>query len=288
MKLIKPKQISGEIMTLLDEADKEVIIISPYVKVTEWKKLENTFQKLKLRNVDVKFYFRENENKTLYEIENLGFKAVPIENLHCKVYMNENYGIVSSMNLYKYSDENSLDIAYKTDNAEDYNELRDFYDRYIKESFNNTIIDLSDFLEKLKYKLNIELNSEFTNVIVDLDENRININTSNNNYWFGFERTNGNNLFWINGIITEEQYQYAIHLDDEFTKKFELEVELFDSEKTNGYNMIALEDSFDVRSSSISEVYQIDADRFLEKITKFVERTETFRSLFGQIRAQTW
>jgi len=52
--------------------------------------------------------------------------------------------------------------------------------------------------------------------------------------------------------------------------------------------MIALEDSFDVRSSSISEVYQIDADRFLEKITKFVERTETFRSLFGQIRAQTW
>ena len=149
MKLIKPKQISGEIMTLLDEADKEVIIISPYVKVTEWKKLENTFQKLKLRNVDVKFYFRENENKTLYEIENLGFKAVPIENLHCKVYMNENYGIVSSMNLYKYSDENSLDIAYKTDNAEDYNELRDFYDRYIKESFNNTIIDLSDFLTLL-------------------------------------------------------------------------------------------------------------------------------------------
>ena len=39
MKLIKPSQISGEIMTLIEEADKKLIIVSPYCKFSDWKKL---------------------------------------------------------------------------------------------------------------------------------------------------------------------------------------------------------------------------------------------------------
>ena len=46
--------------------------------------------------------------------------------------MNEKEAIVSSMNLLLSSEMNSLDIAYKTTNLEEYNELLDYYNRYIK------------------------------------------------------------------------------------------------------------------------------------------------------------
>ena len=51
MKLIKPKQISGEIMTLIDESDEFVVIVSPYVQVKKWTKLKNTLSSLKKKNI---------------------------------------------------------------------------------------------------------------------------------------------------------------------------------------------------------------------------------------------
>lgn len=41
MKLIKPSSVSGEIMTLIEEADEKVILVSPYCKVKKWYKLLN-------------------------------------------------------------------------------------------------------------------------------------------------------------------------------------------------------------------------------------------------------
>lgn len=39
MELIQPAEISGKIMTLIDQAKEELIIVSPYNKFTYWKKL---------------------------------------------------------------------------------------------------------------------------------------------------------------------------------------------------------------------------------------------------------
>ena len=38
MKLIKPTEISARILTLLDESDERVIIVSPYMKISKWYK----------------------------------------------------------------------------------------------------------------------------------------------------------------------------------------------------------------------------------------------------------
>lgn len=39
MKLIKPAEISAKIMTLIDEADKQLIVVSPYNNISGWNKL---------------------------------------------------------------------------------------------------------------------------------------------------------------------------------------------------------------------------------------------------------
>jgi hypothetical protein len=41
VKLINPSEISARILTLLDESDERVIIVSPYMKISKWYKFVN-------------------------------------------------------------------------------------------------------------------------------------------------------------------------------------------------------------------------------------------------------
>lgn len=36
MKFIKPSEISSKVMTLFDESDEFVLVVSPYVKILRW------------------------------------------------------------------------------------------------------------------------------------------------------------------------------------------------------------------------------------------------------------
>jgi len=52
--------------------------------------------------------------------------------LHCKFYLNEAYGIVTSMNLLISSDVNALEIGYVTETAQEYADLVQFLDDNIR------------------------------------------------------------------------------------------------------------------------------------------------------------
>lgn len=233
MKLIKPKQISGEIMTLLDEADKEVIIVSPFVQVSEWKKLERTFENLKSRNVSVKFFYRKGNETAQTEIEGLGFNAIPIENLHCKIYYNEKSAIVSSMNLYKYSDENSLDIAYKTEKEQEFKELREFYNRYIE--LNYRILTDRELLDKLNNDFFIEFPK--TKYGFKFKDGELVIYFNNNRYNFYFERAG---RFVYMGILSGAQLEYS---KDNYKKLFKNKILTYSliEGKKNHYDLIVSE-----------------------------------------------
>ncbi len=113
MKLIQPAEISGKIMTLFDQAKEEIIIVSPYNKFTYWKKL------------------RKNVANNVEQIREIGIEPIEIENLHCKLYLNEQQAVVTSMNLHEYSDTSSIDIGYLITEEDKYKELTDFIDVYI-------------------------------------------------------------------------------------------------------------------------------------------------------------
>lgn len=112
-------EISGKIMTLIESAEKELILVSPYVSINDWEKMKKCLKRAIERKVTIKMYVRKNANQDLKFLKEIGIKPILIENLHAKVYINEKYGIVTSQNLVSYSDINSIDIAYETEKNEE-------------------------------------------------------------------------------------------------------------------------------------------------------------------------
>lgn len=131
MELIQPAEISGKIMTLIDQAKEEIIIVSPYNKFTYWKKLTQRIDKAKQRGVKIKWYIRKNVDNNVEQIRQIGIEPIEIENLHCKLYLNEQHAVVTSMNLHEYSDTSSIDIGYLITEEDKYKELTDFIDVYV-------------------------------------------------------------------------------------------------------------------------------------------------------------
>lgn len=131
MELVQPAEISGKIMTLIDQAKEEVIIVSPYNKFTNWKKFTQRVDKAIGRGVSFKWYIRKNVENNIEPIRGLGIEPIEIENLHCKIYLNEKNAIVTSMNLHEYSDSSSIDIGYWITEKDKLKELNDFIDVYI-------------------------------------------------------------------------------------------------------------------------------------------------------------
>ena len=126
MKVFGTTKISYEIEQILHNAKHYLIIVSPYLKLNQRLKvrLSDAF-----KNVgDVYILYRENELKNQERIWLNSFnnvKLLSIKNLHSKIYVNEETVLISSMNLYEYSQINNHEIGVKIDNEEDASEFKD-------------------------------------------------------------------------------------------------------------------------------------------------------------------
>ena len=100
MQLLQPAALSGEILTLLDEADHKLIIVSPYVKIDKWFKLKKKLESVIQRNIEIEFYIREDKNnyESFQQVKSIGLEPIGIPDLHAKLYMNEKNAIVTSLN----------------------------------------------------------------------------------------------------------------------------------------------------------------------------------------------
>ncbi|MEN8204286.1 MAG: hypothetical protein ABFS28_16945 [Bacteroidota bacterium] len=56
MKLINPSEISGKILTLLEQSDERVTIVSPYMKISKWYKLLNKLIDLKAKGIPIEIF----------------------------------------------------------------------------------------------------------------------------------------------------------------------------------------------------------------------------------------
>lgn len=134
MKLIKPAEISAKIMTLIDEAEKELIIVSPYNDIADWTKLTNRIKKAQANGVLISWYSRKNnvDRKNSDEVRSVGIEPILIYDLHAKIYFNEETAIFTSMNMSQVSDNKSIDLGYITENKTEYDELYSAFKKHIK------------------------------------------------------------------------------------------------------------------------------------------------------------
>ena len=132
MELIKLSEISGKIMTLMDEAETTFVAVSPYIKLAQWEKMKNRLRALKERGVSLEFFVRANEAQSVSELARLGLNCSEVKNLHCKVYFNDKYAIVTSQNLLQFSDANSIEIAFQTQTTAEYLEIVHYVDKNVR------------------------------------------------------------------------------------------------------------------------------------------------------------
>lgn len=180
MKFIPPLEISSKLMTLIEEAKTELILVSPYVKIDNWGKMKSCIDRAIDRNVKITFIARKNAEQDLTYIKSLKLNLILINDLHAKVYINDKNAIVTSQNITQSSDINSIEIGYLSENPRERKELIDFVNQYITPIANN---------EKLEH--NLKINSKIKIV----------------------EKINYDN------VISLKEYQVN-YMNDYFTKKY--------------------------------------------------------------------
>ncbi len=93
-------QISDKIKILIQQAENESSILDIKVLYRSNKGSENNDR-------DIEFFLKKIENANIYSLDNL----------HAKCYLNENTAIITSMNLYRHSQENNWEMGIKIEKS---------------------------------------------------------------------------------------------------------------------------------------------------------------------------
>jgi hypothetical protein len=267
MKFLKPNSVSGEILNLIDEANEKVVIVSPYCKFDKWYRLVNKIQDLKSRNIAIEFYIRENEQESYDQIVSLGIKPICIPNLHSKLYLNEKYGIVTSMNLLLSSEINSIEVGYKTETKEELKELFNFYETYLnKKGIDSTFNWLEDLYNKLSEKFNAIRINEY--------EENVEIKTSSNTYKIFIYNNKGLNKLRISGILSGKEFDYAKTLGEDILDNIKLE---FINGGKRHYDSLWGTFEIDLKSSNINEIKSSDSIQIITPIFDFINKVEEIK-----------
>lgn len=276
MQLIQPATLSGEIQALFDEADKRLIIVSPYVKIDKWFKLKNKLESAIKRNIDIEFYIREDNNnlESFQQVKSIGINPIGLPNLHTKLYMNEKNAIVTSLNLLLYSDTYSLDIGYKTETEKEYTELLEYYNRYINK--NKTAVNQDPSLD-WRDQLYNSLENNFDDVSMNWQHNHLQIKTMRNNYDCFIADENGKNTLRISGILSKVEYLKTKEQLQQINSRLGIKLELIAG--TNGYyDSIWCSLATGLNSITVDDLLFPEQEIAIISIVKFISEVERIKS----------
>jgi phosphatidylserine/phosphatidylglycerophosphate/cardiolipin synthase-like enzyme len=268
MELIKPLEISGKIMTLIEESEKKLVLVSPYVKVGKWYKFKNTIAKARERGVDIEFYIRDDEKNlpSRDEVLELGITPILVPNLHAKLYMNETQAIVTSMNLLFSSDTNSLEIGYLTQAKNEYDEVFQFYSKHLaRENAAMEEPDIEHWLDLIAE----ELEAKYRRLRINLDNNLVTINTGINTYEAFLAHEQKGNILRISGILSANQYDELSRRTEDLSRKIGLVVTTQAGSKGH-YDLIWGTGTEMYSSRSIHDITLEEAKRLSLQVKNFV------------------
>jgi len=112
MELLTTIGLSHQLEQLIQSASKNIWLVTPYLKIPVV--LKEKLKKADNRGVIIRIVYGKNEMKPdellfLKELKNS--EVYFCKNLHAKVYLNESFGILGSLNLYEFSQINNLELG---------------------------------------------------------------------------------------------------------------------------------------------------------------------------------
>jgi len=131
-KFLDTTGVSYHLQQLINQSEDTLILISPYLKINE--RLRQSLDDKDRMKIDVRVVYGKNELQPDQINWLKSLKSVRTsfcENLHAKCYLNESEAIVTSMNLYEFSQVNNQEMGIYVTKADDpqlyddiYNEAR--------------------------------------------------------------------------------------------------------------------------------------------------------------------
>ena len=131
MDFLTTKGIAASIEKIIRNANDFIVIISPYVKID--KTYIDRLLEAEQKNVEIILVFGKEDMRDFEKDKFQSFQNINIyflANLHAKCYLNENTALITSMNLYGYSEENNREMGIEINKSENYG----LYEDILKES----------------------------------------------------------------------------------------------------------------------------------------------------------
>jgi phosphatidylserine/phosphatidylglycerophosphate/cardiolipin synthase-like enzyme len=119
-KFLNTTGVSYRLEELIKGTKDRLILISPYLQFAD--RIKEHLNNLNVQKRDIRIVYRE--NKLQYEENNwlesqLGIRTSLCKSLHAKCYLNENEAIITSMNLYEFSQQNNNEMGIYISKSED-------------------------------------------------------------------------------------------------------------------------------------------------------------------------
>ena len=113
-KFLTTQGVSADLLRIIQDAKKRIVLISPYLQINHLIKAEIEYKVKMSRDIEVWLIYREdklrpNDREWLDSMPSI--KTGLLKNLHAKCYMNEKEAILTSMNLYEYSQNNNNEMG---------------------------------------------------------------------------------------------------------------------------------------------------------------------------------
>ena len=126
-KFLDTAGVSFYLQQLINSANEKLILISPYLKISD--RLKQSISDKDLMKIDIRLIYGKteielSENNWLKSLKSI--RTSFCQNLHAKCYLNEKEAIVTSMNLYDFSQINNNEMGIyvnKTEDAELYSAI---------------------------------------------------------------------------------------------------------------------------------------------------------------------
>jgi len=135
-KFLDTTGVSYHLQQLINKANEKLVLISPFLKINE--RIKQSLEDKNRMKIDIRVIYGKNE---LQPDENNWLKSMTsirssfCKDLHAKCYLNESEAIITSMNLYEFSQVNNNEMGIYVVKETDptlYNEIYDEVKRLIR------------------------------------------------------------------------------------------------------------------------------------------------------------
>ena len=119
-KFLETTGVSHHLQQLVDHANDILILISPYLKIND--RLRYSLEDRNRMKIDIRIVYGKSElqPEQISWLRGMDFVRTSFcENLHAKCYLNESEAIITSMNLYEFSQVNNEEMGIHVTRADD-------------------------------------------------------------------------------------------------------------------------------------------------------------------------